>query len=109
MNQKEWEQQMIERYQDDEQMMIVIFAQWCVNRGLDPLQVYRDAYPEQGDNAALAAAVQQTVAPAQGDDISDDLLFSVLGLFGNDRLSEHCTALIDSLRSAASKGADEAE
>lgn len=94
MKQSEWEQQMIERYQDEEQMMIVIFAQWCVNRGLDPLLVYREAYPEQDANPALASVIEQKFSPVQAQDITDDLLFTVLTLFGNDQLAEHCASLI---------------
>ena len=94
MKQNEWEQQLIERYQDEEEMMIVIFAQWCINRELDPLLVYSEAYPGQGANAALEAAVQQTLPPAQAQEITDDLLFTVMGLFGNDQLAEHCASII---------------
>ncbi len=45
---------MIENYQNDEKMMILIFAQWCINHDLDPKEMYKRAYPAQGENHALS-------------------------------------------------------
>jgi hypothetical protein len=87
MNRKELEEQIIENYKRDEQMMILVFAQWCVNHSLDPAELYRQAYPNQPDNQALGQAVALTVPPEEAGDITDDTLLSVLNLFGNDDLA----------------------
>jgi len=103
MNQKESEQFIIARFRDDEQTMIAVFAQWCVNKGLDPLEVYRQAYPGQPDSPALLEAIQMTVIPEEARDITDDLLFTVLGLFGNDDLAGHCADLAAALAERGSE------
>ncbi|WRU97694.1 hypothetical protein RYX51_12250 [Priestia filamentosa] len=51
MNSKEMEQKIIQNYQKDEEMMILVFAQWCVNHDLDPFELYIRAYPNQRENA----------------------------------------------------------
>ncbi|GBF74221.1 hypothetical protein PA598K_02554 [Paenibacillus sp. 598K] len=103
MNQRENEAFIIARFRDDEQTMIAVFAQWCVNKGLDPLNVYRQAYPGQPDSPALLDAIRQTVVPEEARDITDDLLFTVLGLFGNDDLSGHCADLVAALPNRGSE------
>ncbi|WP_338754427.1 hypothetical protein [Bacillus sp. FJAT-52991] len=87
MNQKELEKQIIENYQRDEQMMILVFAQWCVNYDLDPAELYGRAYPQQTANPALQQAVDLTVPKEEAGDIHDDTLLNVLSLFGNEELA----------------------
>ncbi|MCH1626705.1 hypothetical protein [Fredinandcohnia quinoae] len=87
MSQKEIEEQIIKKYQRDEQMMILVFAQWCVNHDLDPEEVYKRAYPFQADNHALKQAIELTVPKSESGDISDDTLLGVLSLFGNEDLA----------------------
>ena len=50
---KSVEERIAESYRQDEDMMILVFAQ-CVNHGLDPAELYRKAYPNQPDNERLA-------------------------------------------------------
>lgn len=52
-NRKLVEEQIIESYKREEEMMILVFAQWCVNQGLDPHSLYLQAYPQQEGNEAL--------------------------------------------------------
>jgi len=87
MNHNDNNQRVIEEYQHDEKMMILIYAQWCINHDLDPQALYREAYPEQPDNKALTEALQQTVVKEEADEIANDLVLNVLQLFGNDDLA----------------------
>lgn len=87
MNRQEMEQQIIENYQKEEKMMILVFAQWCINHDLDPIQLYKEAYPAQGDNQALQEAVELTVPKEEAGEIADETLLGVLSLFGNEDLA----------------------
>lgn len=95
MNHQEREKRIIERYQEDEQAMILIFAQWCVNHQLDPVQLYQAAYPDQLLPKALKDILQQTVPKDQADEISDDFVLNALQLFGNDDLAKVVQQAID--------------
>lgn len=86
-NKGEIEKQVIENYEKDEQMMILVFAQWCVNQNLDPEEVYLEAYPDQSSNKALQQAVKLTVPKEEAGEIPFDTLLGVLSLFGNEDLA----------------------
>ncbi|WNS82187.1 hypothetical protein RRU94_15675 [Domibacillus sp. DTU_2020_1001157_1_SI_ALB_TIR_016] len=73
---KEMEEFIVQSYQKEENMMILVFAQWCINHDLDPEAVYLKAYPEQSRNQALKDALALTVP--------NETLLGVLSLFGND-------------------------
>lgn len=83
----EKEQYIIDQYEQDETMMIIIFAQWCVNHDLDAMVLYHKAYPNQPENKALLAALDETVDKKESEDISTALVQYVLQLFGNDDLA----------------------
>jgi hypothetical protein len=83
---KSMEEQIIESYKRDEEMMILVFAQWCVNNSLDPHSLYLQAYPEQAGNEALSHALALTVSLEEAGFISDDTVLGVLSLYGNDDL-----------------------
>ncbi|MNO40022.1 hypothetical protein D3C76_301620 [compost metagenome] len=87
-NRKLVEEQIIESYKREEEMMILVFAQWCVNQGLDPHTLYLQAYPQQEGNEALRQALALTVSAEEAGDISDDTVLGVLSLFGNDDLAQ---------------------
>lgn len=87
MNSKEMDQFIIDSYQRDEQTMILIFAQWCINHHLDPTEVYGLAYPGQGNNEALQEAISLTVTKEEAGEIDDDTVLQVLSLFGNEELA----------------------
>lgn len=87
MNSKEREQRIIDSYRHDEQMMILVFAQWCVNHDLDPAEIYKQAYPDQGENEALGQIAELTVPKEEAGEISDDTLLGVLSLYGNEELA----------------------
>ncbi|MCR2822837.1 hypothetical protein [Lederbergia panacisoli] len=94
MNYQDIEKRVKENYQNDEEMMILIFAQWCINHDLDPEKVYGQAYPDQAANSALRKAIHSTVAKENGSDISNDTLLNILSLFGNDNLAFVITEII---------------
>jgi hypothetical protein len=87
MNQKELEEKIIENYQVQEKMMILVFAQWCINHDLEPEEIYLRAYPNQSANPALREAIELTVPKDEAGEVSDETLLVVLSLFGNDDLA----------------------
>ncbi|OKL36722.1 hypothetical protein [Domibacillus mangrovi] len=87
MNKKELENSIIENYQRDEQMMVFIFAQWCVNNDFDPIELYTRAYPNQVANDALKQAIELTVPKEEAGTIANETMLNVLSLYGNDDLA----------------------
>ena len=87
MNQKELEEKVIGNYQSQEKMMILVFAQWCINHDLEPEEIYLRTYPNQSANPALREAIELTVPKDEAGEISDETVLGVLSLFVNDDLS----------------------
>ncbi|WP_221565000.1 hypothetical protein [Alkalihalobacillus sp. TS-13] len=87
MNSKDMQEKIIENYQRDEQMMILVFAQWCVNNDLDPEELYKRAYPKQASNPSLKQAFDLTVSKEEAGEIGDQTLLGVLSMFGNEDLA----------------------
>ncbi|MBT2696457.1 hypothetical protein J7E79_03275 [Bacillus sp. ISL-40] len=98
MNQKQLEEKIIENYRGEEKMMILVFAQWCVNHDLDPEELYLQAYPNQSSNPALKEAIELTVSKEEAGEVGDQTLLGVLALFGNDDLALIVTEEINKLR-----------
>ncbi|WP_026567423.1 hypothetical protein [Bacillus sp. UNC41MFS5] len=98
MNPKQLEEKIIENYRGEEKMMILVFAQWCVNHDLDPEELYLQAYPNQGSNPALREAIELTVSKEEAGEVSDQTLLGVLSLFGNDDLAFVVTEEINKLK-----------
>lgn len=92
------EQKIIENYQKDEHMMILVFAQWCVNHDLNPVELYKKAYPHQENNTALDQMMDLTVDKEEAGEISNETLLGVLSLFGNDDLAIVVTEEIQNLK-----------
>lgn len=87
MERNNLEDKIIENYQKDENMMILVFAQWCVNHDLDPVDLYKKAYPDQSENPSLKQMVDLTVPKEEAGEIADETLLGVLSLFGNHDLA----------------------
>ncbi|MEK5037791.1 hypothetical protein [Sporosarcina sp. FSL K6-3457] len=86
MDFKNIEEQVIQKYQDDEQLMIRLFVQWCANHQLDPHALYKRAYPHQQENAAMQNIIEQ--ADTEDDlNIDNETMLDVLQLFGNEDLA----------------------
>ncbi|WP_231687545.1 MULTISPECIES: hypothetical protein [Bacillaceae] len=75
----------IEQYQNDEKMMINLYAQWCVNHEIDAVKLYKQAYPSQQDNELLVSIIDDTEKNSL--QVNTDTLLQVLQLFGNDDLA----------------------
>jgi hypothetical protein len=84
---KEIEEKVIGEFRRDEGMMILVFAQWCVNHGLNPEELYKEAYPNQGKNPLLTQMTELTVPKEEAEEIADQTLLNVLSLFGNEELA----------------------
>ncbi len=52
-DQNELEKNIIASFKQDEAMMILVFAQWCVNADLDPKTLYLEAYPQQEEKCRV--------------------------------------------------------
>ena len=87
MDQKKLQDKIIENYQSEEKIMILIFAQWCINHDLVPEEVYLRAYPDQEANQTLKEALELTVPKEEAGEVKDQTLLEVLSLFGNDDLA----------------------
>ncbi|RYG74304.1 hypothetical protein EU245_03625 [Lentibacillus lipolyticus] len=87
MTERDRESEIIERYQQDEKMMILVYAQWCINHDLNPKKIYERAYPNQKQNEALEEVVELTVSKEESDQIADQTVIQALQAFGNDDLA----------------------
>ncbi|TWT24778.1 hypothetical protein [Planomicrobium sp. CPCC 101110] len=85
----------IKKYQQDEETMIQLYVQWCLNHGVDPVALYQRAYPGQAQNGALLKATEE--AGQEHMEIGHDTLLEVLQLFGNDDLAFAVTEEIQKL------------
>ncbi|MDL4841075.1 hypothetical protein [Aquibacillus rhizosphaerae] len=98
MDGKEVEKRVIEQYKQDENMMILVFAQWCVNHDLDPEALYLEAYPKQQGNLALQKTLELTVTKEESEEIPHHSVLGVLQLFGNDDLAFIVSQQIDRMQ-----------
>lgn len=76
------EEKTIEKYREDEQMMIGLFVQWCINHELDPNKLYAQAYPEQPVNPSLQTVLKE-MDDGEKIELAAETLLDVLQLFGN--------------------------
>jgi ABC-type nitrate/sulfonate/bicarbonate transport system substrate-binding protein len=79
---KSIDEQVIQKYQEDEQLMIQLFVQWCVNHELDANELYARAYPEQQENASLQKVLKE-MNDSDHLEIDNETMMDVLQLFGN--------------------------
>ncbi|WP_078391039.1 hypothetical protein [Shouchella patagoniensis] len=86
-DQNELEKNIIASFKQDEAMMILVFAQWCVNSDLDPKTLYFEAYPHQAENEELNRALELTVSKEESEPIASETVLQVLQLFGNEDLA----------------------
>ncbi|GAF14132.1 hypothetical protein JCM19046_3950 [Bacillus sp. JCM 19046] len=86
-DQNELEKKIIDTYQQEEAMMILIFAQWCVNNEIDPFSFYQSVYPDQVNNPELQRALDLTVSKDEAEPIDTNTVCQVLQYFGNEELA----------------------
>ncbi|MFX3673379.1 MAG: hypothetical protein ACE3JQ_02880 [Paenisporosarcina sp.] len=84
MDQKSITDFIIQKYQEDEQIMIQLFVQWCQNHEVNPFTLYQKAYPTQAVNEAMTSIIDNN--EPMDLDIDTSTLIEVLQLFGNDDL-----------------------
>lgn len=83
---KNIEEQIIQKYKEDETLMVRLFVQWCANHELNPQLLYQKAYPEQSANEVLKDVVDSD----EGFDelhIDNETMLDVLQMFGNEDLA----------------------
>ncbi|BAU29694.1 hypothetical protein DFP93_10671 [Aneurinibacillus soli] len=85
--QKGLEGQLADSYRRDTNAMVLIFAQWCVNHELDPMELYREAYPDQGVPPELVGMLELTVPKEEAGEIETGTLLNVLLAFDNEALA----------------------
>ena len=86
MDFKNIDEQVIQKYQEDEQLMIRLFVQWCANHQLDPHELYKCAYPHQQENTVMKNIIE--LADAEDEiNIDNETMLDVLQLFGNEDLA----------------------
>ncbi len=93
---KNIDEQIILKYQQDEQLMIRLFVQWCTNHELNPHGLYSRAYPEQQENETMKKVIEEAKFEEEID-INNETMLDVLQLFGNDELAYIVTDEIDRL------------
>lgn len=79
-------EQIIQKYKEDETLMIRLFVQWCKNHDLEPNALYKKAYPYQLKNEALKNVIETD----DGFDefyIDNETILDILQLFGNEDLA----------------------
>src|SRR5699024_7724521 len=92
----------IAQYEADEEMMVLIFAQWCVNHQLDPVQLYEEAYPNQQANKLLQQVLEKTTEKKEAVEISTEVVLHVLQEYGNDDLAFVVQAQAESIHDKTS-------
>ncbi len=83
---KNIDEQIIQKYKEDETLMVRLFVQWCANFDLDPQVLYHKAYPAQSINVLLKEVIESD----DGFDelhIDNETMLDVLQMFGNDDLA----------------------
>ncbi|MFC5590526.1 hypothetical protein ACFPRA_16590 [Sporosarcina soli] len=86
MDFKNMDEQIIQKYQEDEQLMIRLFVQWCANHQLDPKELYQRAYPSQQENEAMRRIIEE-MDDEDNIHIDHEMMLDVLQLFGNEDLA----------------------
>lgn len=79
-------EQIIQRYKEEETLMIRLFVQWCSNNDLNPHALYKKAYPYQMENAALQEVIESDDGLEEFH-IDNETMLDVLQLFGNEDLA----------------------
>lgn len=83
---KNIDEQIIQKYKEDETLMVRLFVQWCANHDLNPQLLYQKAYPEQSANEVL----KEVIDSDEGFDelhIDNETMLDVLQMFGNEDLA----------------------
>lgn len=80
------DEQVIRKYQEDEQLMVRLFVQWCTNHKLNPHELYLKAYPDQQENTVLQKVLKE-MDDDEEIDIANETMLDILQLFENFELA----------------------
>ncbi|WP_432351996.1 hypothetical protein [Sporosarcina sp. A2] len=80
------DEQVIQKYKEDETLMVRLFVQWCANHKLDPHALYQTAYPQQSANSVLKEVIDSDDGFEELH-IDNETMLDVLQMFGNDDLA----------------------
>lgn len=94
----------IEQYQEKERLMIVVYAQWCIDHDVDPVKIYGRAYPEQGKNDLLLEVLEEPLEKEEPSAIDIMMLFEILQSYGNEDLAIAIQEEVESRASTPPKG-----
>lgn len=94
MDQKQLQEFIIKKYQDEERTMVHLFIEWCRENEHDPHAVYQLAYPEQVENPMIKELIEE-IGEQEPLHIPNHTLLEVLQMFGNDELAFVITELIE--------------
>lgn len=97
MNPSEREAFIIQKYKQEETLMILLYAQWCINHELDPEMIYEKAYPHQPKNQQLLDAIDQTLPKAEADPVPLSSLLEVLSWFEQNELAFYVSEVANHL------------
>lgn len=85
--QHEKDDYIIQKSKENEEMMILIYAQWCLNNNIEPQTLYKQAYPEQTIPTLLDDVMESTVPKNESEEITGELVIQLLQVYGNDDLA----------------------
>lgn len=83
---KNIDDQIIQKYKEDETLMVRLFVQWCANHDLDPQLLYKKAYPDQAANTVLKEVMEDDDGFEELH-IDNETMLDVLQMFGNEDLA----------------------
>ncbi|MFB4159214.1 hypothetical protein ACE1TF_04960 [Geomicrobium sp. JSM 1781026] len=83
----EIEKQVVENFKQDENVMILVFSQWCTNHDLDPQALYKEAYPQQEIHPEHLQTFALAVPKEEAEPIANETVLGVLMMFGNTDLA----------------------
>ncbi|WP_391209114.1 hypothetical protein [Psychrobacillus sp. L4] len=75
----------IQQYEEDENIMIRLFAHWCANHDINAATLYKNAYPHQHENGILLNIMKET--EKDNLQVDTETVIHVLQLFGNEDLA----------------------
>lgn len=104
--QNEKDKYIVQKYRENEEMMILVYAQWCVNNGLDPKVLYNLAYPKQQTPSLLDDVMASTVSKDESEEITSGLVIQLLQMYGNDDLAFVIQAKVETMKSESNMNFD---
>src|SRR5699024_9317506 len=77
----------IQRSKENEEMMILIYAQWCINHDIVSHILYNKFYTDQTILSLLYDGMKSTVTNKESEEITEEMVIQLLKMYGNDDLA----------------------